>query len=91
MSTERELITKNIELSGEFSHYLFEHPEIEERIPKDAEVILLPEYDKELADFNLKTGQQIEQEGGKVLYIKVTGLRPKHLSRIQSLELENVV
>ena len=26
MSTERELITKNIELSGEFSHYLFEHP-----------------------------------------------------------------
>jgi len=55
------------------------------------EVILLPEYDKELADFNLKTGRQIEQEGGKVLYIKVTGLRPKHLSRIQSLELENVV
>lgn len=48
---------RNIELSAEFSRYIFEHPEIEEEIPIDTEIILLPEYDKELKEFNLKLGK----------------------------------
>jgi hypothetical protein len=40
-------------LSAEFSRYLFEHPEMEERIPKEAEIILLPEFDDELKEPNL--------------------------------------
>lgn len=88
MNKENEIVTRNIELSAEFSHYLFDHPEVEERIPKDAEVILIPEYDQELADYNLRTGRQIENEGGKVMYVKVKSLRAQKLSRIEDLELE---
>jgi len=51
--SERELVEKNINLSIEFSKYIFEHPELEEKIPKGAQVVLLPEYDKELSDYNL--------------------------------------
>ena len=51
MSNEKEMIDRNIELSAEFSRYLFEHPEIEGKIPVDAEIILLPEFDKELKAF----------------------------------------
>ena len=46
MNEGKKLIERNIELSAEFSRYLFEHPEIEEQIPMDAEIILLPEFDK---------------------------------------------
>ena len=39
MSKEKEMIERNIELSAEFSRYLFEHPEIEEEIPKTLSII----------------------------------------------------
>jgi hypothetical protein len=46
--TEKEMIEKNIELSTEFSRYLFDHTDLDESIPTDAEIILLPDFDTEL-------------------------------------------
>jgi hypothetical protein len=43
-----ELFRKNQQLSTEFELYLIEHPEIEEKIPNNAMIVLLPDYDKEL-------------------------------------------
>lgn len=88
MNSEKEMIEKNIELSAEFSRYLFEHPEIEAKIPVNVEIILLPEFDLELKKFNLKLGKTIEAEGGRVVMIK--NIRPKTLSRIERLELVDV-
>jgi hypothetical protein len=90
MNKEKEMIERNIELSAEFSRYLFEHPEIEEKIPLDSEIILLPEFDKELKEFNRGLGKNIESEGGKVVFISRKEIRPKTLSRIGKIELESV-
>ena len=91
MNKERVMIERNIELSAEFSRFLFEHPEMEGKIPVDAEVILLPEFDQELKEFNLQLGKNIEAEGGKVVYISIKEIRPKVLSRIDKIELESAV
>jgi hypothetical protein len=90
MIKEKRMVERNIELSAEFSRYLFEHPEIEEKISVDAELVLLPEFDKELKEFNLKLGKNIEKEGGKVIYISIKEIRPKTLSRIEKIELESM-
>lgn len=90
MIKEKEMIEKNIELSAEFSRFLFEHPEIEEKIPVGTEIILLPEFDEELKEFNLRLGKDIETEGSKVVYISIKEIRPKVLSRIEKIELESV-
>ena len=90
MNEEKEMIGRNIELSAEFSRYLFEHPDIEEKIPIDAEIILLPDFDKELREFNFQLGKNIKKEGGKVIYISIKEIRPKALSRIEKIELESV-
>jgi hypothetical protein len=90
MNKEKEMIERNIELSAEFSRYLFEHPEIEDKIPRDAEIILLPDYDEELKEFNLGMGKNIEAEGGKIVYISIKEIRPKVISRIERIELESV-
>lgn len=90
MNKEKEMIERNIELSAEFSRYLFEHPEIEGKIPMDAEIILLPEYDPELKKLNLTLGEKIEADKGKVVYIVIKSIRPKVLSRIEKIELEYV-
>jgi hypothetical protein len=91
MSKEKEMIERNIELSAEFSRYLFEHPEIEEKIPVDVEIILLPGFDEELKEFNLGLGKDIEADGGRVVYISIKEIRPKTLSRIEKVEVESLV
>lgn len=91
MDREKEMIVRNIELSAEFSRYLFDHPEVEEKIPVVAEVVLLPEFDEELKEYNLRVGKSIEAEGGKVVYISIKEIRPKTLSRIDKISLEPVV
>lgn len=90
MTKEKEMIERNIELSAEFSRYLFEHPEIEEKIPIDAEIILLPEFDQELKEFNLELGKDIEVHGDRVVYVTIKDIRPKTLSRIEKIELESI-
>ena len=90
MDKEKEMVKRNIELSAEFSRYLFEHPEIEEKIPIESEIILLPEFDSELKEFNLDLGKQIEAEGGKIVYVSIKEIRPKALSRIEKIELQSV-
>ena len=87
MDREKEMIERNIELSAEFSRFLFEHSETAEKIPADAEIILLPEFDQELKEFNLKLGRDVETEGGRVVYISIKEIRPKALSRIDKIEM----
>ena len=86
MSTkEKEMIEKNIELSTEFSRYLFDHTDLDESIPTDAEIVLLPEFDIELKVFNLELGKKLESAGQKVVYINIKNLKPKMLSRIRGV------
>ena len=85
MKTNDEMMLKNIELSAEFSRYLFEHPEVEATLPADAEVILLPELDTELSAYNQVMGREMEARGEKVVYVRIGRLRPRALSRIESL------
>ena len=87
MKKTDELIGRNMELSAEFSRHLFEHPEIEEKIPVDAEIVLLPEFDPELKKHNLKLARKIKKEGGKVFCVRITKMRPRRLSRIESLQI----
>ena len=87
MNHEQEMTSRNIELSGEFSRYLFEHPEMENTIPKDAELILLPEFDKELKEHNIMLGEEIERENGNVVYVSIDKMRSERFSRIEGLHL----
>jgi len=90
MNREKEMVERNIELSAEFSRYLFEHPEMEEKIPTDAEIILLPEFDHELKEFNVNLGKDAETAGTKVVYISIKEIRPKVLSRIDKIEMDSL-
>ena len=89
MEKENEMVKRNIELSAELSRYLFEHPELEEKIPVGAEILLLPEFDPELKNFNLELGSELGKSGIDVIYIKITKLRPKVLSCIEDVKVES--
>jgi hypothetical protein len=83
--TNEELFRKNQQLSTEFELYLLEHPEIEEKIPDNAMMVLLPDYDKELAGMNMKLAEANREPGQSIVYVRVEKLR---VSRIEGLTLQ---
>lgn len=83
--TREELFRKNQQLSTEFELYLLEHPEIESKIPDNAMIVLVPEYDKELAKKNRELAAANKEPGQTIVYVKVKKLRA---SRIEGLSLQ---
>ena len=83
--TREELFRKNQQLSTEFELYILEHPEIEEKIPDNAMIVLVPEYDQELATKNIELAEANKEPGQTIVYIRITRLRT---SRIDGLTLQ---
>lgn len=83
--TREELFRKNQQLSTEFELYLLEHPEIEEQIPDNSMIVLIPEYDQELATQNIEIAEANKEPGQAIVYVKVARLRA---SRIEGLTLK---
>ena len=54
MITKSEVIKKNLDLINEFMKYAFDHPDVLDKIPMDAELVILPIDDPELYNENKK-------------------------------------
>ncbi|MDZ7362433.1 MAG: hypothetical protein ONB46_17175 [candidate division KSB1 bacterium] len=72
-----ELCERSLDLGLEFSRYVLEHPRFAERIPYGAQVVLLPTYDKELREYNLRNAQINAETGRPVVHIEIDRLRPR--------------
>ena len=80
-----EVFAKNQQLSTEFELYLLDHPELEQEIPNNALIVLLPEYDAELSKTNLEIAARNREGKQPIVYVRVQRLRK---SRIEGLELK---
>jgi len=69
------IVEKNATLSFEFERYILEHPDMLERIPDGAEVVLLPKDDPELYRINLEAAQTAVKSG-PVVYVEIKAFAP---------------
>ena len=69
--TPNEIARKNLDLLEDFMKYAFEHPEILDRIPSDAQLIILPENDDELLDVNKRYLEECKRLGKKVAVFRM--------------------
>lgn len=83
--TEYEAADRNMVLGFEFDRYLVEHPEFAEQVPEEALVVLLPEKDAELCEFNRELAARQRRPGQVVFEVRIKELDPLPRSRIQSL------
>ena len=72
----KEWAYKNLVLGVEFDKYLVEHPEVLDKIPNKSTVVLLPEYDRELHQANLKLAKRSIANGEKVIFVRIKKLAP---------------
>jgi len=85
---KKELFEKNLVLTTEFSRYVLEHPEIAKRIPKDALIVILPEYDGKLAKENLKMAKAKREKNQTMVLVRVKKLAPIRKSRLVNPTVE---
>lgn len=78
--------TRNSLLGMEFDRYLREHPEFADKIPNNAQVILLFEGDEEFNKWSVRIGKEQAAHDQPLLYVTIKKLAPAH-SRIEELSL----
>ena len=64
-------IKKNLDLLNEFMRYAFNNPEVLEKIPPDAELIILPIDDPELCEYNKKMADKMFSKGKKIVLVRM--------------------
>lgn len=62
-------VRRNLDLLDTFMKYAFDHPDILDKIPPDAELVILPKGDPELYKVNKKLAEKMVNEGNKVVIV----------------------
>jgi len=78
---EEEIFSKNLILGTEFDRYVIEHPEFAEKIPQNAQIVLLPKDDPELRKENVEIAKAQREPGQPVVYVYIEKVAPQ-ISRL---------
>jgi len=78
-----QIIKRNLDLLNEFMKIAFDQPDILDRIPNNAELVILPENDPELYKANMKIKRSLEKKGKEFVVVRM-----KKQERIPPPEIE---
>lgn len=81
--TKDEIIRKNLDLHAEWMRYAFENPDVLDRIPKGAVLVILPEDEKDLYEENYRLLSESKSKGIPVFVVTMKMPRP----RISNIEV----
>ena len=86
-AADRKLVERNLDLIFEFEKYVLEHPEITEKIPRDAVVFMKVAGDQKFNRWSERQAKKQAKPGAPLVSITVKKMGPVH-SRIEGLALE---
>lgn len=72
-----DIIKKNLDLHAEWMKYVFENPDVLNRIPKGAVLVILPEDDAELYKENYKILEENKNKGIPVFAVTMKIPKPQ--------------
>ena len=88
-TAEKLMVEKNLDLIFEFEKYVLEHPEISEKIPRNAVVFMKVTGDEKFNRWSERRAKkQAKKKGAPLMSVMVKRLKPVQ-SRIQGLALEH--
>ena len=74
---KESLVRKNLDLLNEFMKYAFDHPEVLDKVPHDASLVILPDGDPSLKKENQKTVKRLKAKGETVMTVKLKATKRK--------------
>lgn len=75
--TRDDIIKKNLDPHAEWMKYVFEYPNVLDKIPKGTVLVILPEDDKELYDENHKVLEENKKKGVPVFVVIMKTPKPQ--------------
>ncbi len=75
--TEEAVVKKNLDLHAEWMKYTFENPDVLDRIPNGAVLVILPEDDKELYEENYRVLEANKKKGIPVFVVTMKMPKPQ--------------
>lgn len=86
--SEKELVEKSLTLSFEFQRYLIAHPEIAEKIPKEAQILFILKDDLEFTKREKRLAANLSKEGQPIIFVEVEKILPPLESRLVNPHIE---
>ena len=71
VSTPINVVERNIALTGEFTRYLLEHPQVLRTLPEQFELVILPEDDPEMRAYNLELLDRYGSEDKPIVFVRM--------------------
>ena len=75
--TKEAVMKRNLDLHAEWMKYTFENPDVLDRIPKGAVLVILPEDDKELYSENYRVLEANKTKGIPVFVVTMKTPKPQ--------------
>ena len=72
---------KNLDLLDEFMKYAYDHPDILDQLPRETNLVILPDRDPALEKENKKTLNRLKAKGEEVIAIRLRTTR-RGVSRV---------
>jgi hypothetical protein len=69
-------VKRNLDLLNEFMKYAFDNPEVLDKIPPEAELVILPVDDRQLSVYNKKMADKMYSQGKTVVLVKMKSPEP---------------
>lgn len=66
-----QVVERNVKLIGGFMRYILDHPKVLDSLPDKFELIILPEDDPELRQYNLDLLDVFGSEGRPIVFVRL--------------------
>jgi len=73
---QEEIVRRNLDLHAEWMKYVFEHPEILDKIPAEAQLVIIPNDDPVMAEENSKIAKNLKSQGLPVVIVHIDSPKP---------------
>ena len=71
VSPQEGIVERNISLSGKIMQYLMENPQVFSSLPDKFELVILPDDDPEIRQYNLDLIDKYGSEGNPIVFARV--------------------
>ena len=75
--TRDEVMKKNLDLHAEWMKYVFDNPDVLDRFPEGAVLVILPEDDKELYAENYRVLEETKRKGVSAFVVTMKTPKPQ--------------
>ena len=77
------IVERNLSLTGKIMQFLMDNPQVFNSLPDNFELVILPDDDPEIRQFNLELIDKYESEGKPIVFARVKIHQEKLKSQVQ--------